>query len=1045
MTQSQNLPKKIKKDDLIGAVLVIGGGIAGMQASLDLTEMGYKVYLIEKNPSIGGRMAQLDKTFPTNDCSLCILAPKMVEVYRNQNIELLTYSEVKEVSGRVGHFLVKVLKKPRYVDESKCKGCGDCASKCPKIEAPNLFDMNLGKRKSIFIPFPQAVPPVYLIDPDMCLFINKEVCKVCERICEAEAINFDQKPEEILIDVGAIVVATGYDMWSSELPENWGYKYENVVSALEYERILCASGPMGGHVLRLSDEKEPEKIAFIQCAGSRDFNKGIPYCSSVCCMYTAKEAIITKEHSESSECYVFRHDIRAYGKNFYEFTQRAQEEYGVKYFNAKVSNITEDHETKDLIIHYEDLDDGKFNEFSANLVVLATPLVPSKGTGELAKILEIEIDKYGFFKEKEPFDKLISNREGIFLCGFCQGPLDIPETVANASGVANKVSSLLYPVKNTMIKEKVIIIEQKEVKPDDEPRIGVMICHCGINIANYVDIPSLIEYVKELPNVTVAENNLYSCSSDSQVRIKELINEYDLNRFIVASCTPRTHEKLFQETCEEAGLNKYLFEMVNIRDQCSWVHMTQKEDGTLKARDLVEMTIAKSRMLNPQQESTLPIIPEALIIGGGISGLTVALNIAQQGYQTHIVEKESQLGGNLNNLNQIFPEYQKATDFIKPIVEKVKSYPNINIYLNSNIKDIKGYIGNYEVQIAEKKEIVKDIKVGVILVATGAIEHKPNKKYNYDKEENVITQLELENKLKQGDLTWLDNIKSITMILCVNSRQKDGITYCSNICCSNALKNINILKALKPDLELILIYRDLQMAKKEYEEHYRNTRKEAIFLRYSLDKLPKISKPKKSNYNYKISLFEHNLKDNIKFYTDLVVLATPMVAPDDFSELSKMLKVPQDQSGFFLEAHVKLRPIDFATDGIFLCGSAHWPKNIQESIAQANGATGRAIRILGAKEMTTSGLVAEVTEDLCIGCGRCEDVCPYNAIELMEVEKTFEDYTINLKKSHVNSALCKGCGTCGAQCPVSAITINHFTFDQINTMIETYLVKNKIS
>ena len=1010
-----------------GAVLVIGGGIAGIQTSLDLTELGFKVFLVESTPSIGGRMAQLDKTFPTNDCSLCILAPKMVEVFRNPNIELMTYSEVIEVKGKAGHFKVKVLEKPRYVELDKCKGCGDCAAKCPKIEVPNVFDMSLGKRRSIYIPFPQAVPPIYLIDSELCLFFTKGVCKVCEKVCEAEAINYEQKPKEILIDVGAIVVATGFDMLSTELPGSWGYKYKNVVTALEYERILCASGPFGGHVLRLSDKTEPKKIAFIQCAGSRDVNIGIPYCSSVCCMYTAKEAIITKEHSESSDCYIFRHDLRAYGKNFYEYTQRAQSEYGVKYFNSKINKIKEDPETKDLIIHYEDFDDGKFHELKANLVVLATPLVPSKGSRSIAEILDINLDKYGFFKEKTPFDKLTSEREGIFLCGFCQGPLDIPETVADASGAANMVSKLLFPVKDSLIKEKEYHVEEKEVNPEDEPRIGVMVCHCGINIGKYVDVPQIVENIKPLPNVIVAEDNLYSCSSDSQARIKELIKEHDLNRFVVASCTPRTHEQLFQETCQEAGLNKYLFEMANIRDQCSWVHMTQKEDATQKAEELIEMAISKSRLLKPQKESNISIIPEALIIGGGVSGLTAALSIAEQGYATHIIEKESQLGGNLNNLNQIFPEYQKASEFLNPLINQVKSHSQINIHLASNVIDIKGFMGNYEIKFQDENNKINEIKVGTIIVATGAIEHKPDNLYNYTEEANVITQLELEQKLKKADNKWLDNIKSITIILCVNSRQETGITYCSNICCSNALKNINILKELKPDLELIVIYRDLQMSKKGFEEQYRKSRRKAMFLRYSLDKLPNVSKADNSEYNYKINLFEHNLKEGLEFFSDLIVLSSPLVAPDNFGDLSKILKVPRDQSGFFLEAHVKLRPLDFATDGIFLCGCAHWPKNIPESIAQANGAAGRAIRILGAKEMVTSGLTAEVNEELCISCGVCLKLCPYNAISKDDMDNV-----------SVNKLLCKGCGVCGASCPENAIIIHHFTKEQLLSEIIVY-------
>jgi heterodisulfide reductase subunit A len=1025
-----------------GSVLVIGGGIAGIQSSLDLTELGFKVYLVERNPSIGGRMAQLDKTFPTNDCSLCILAPKMVEVFRNPNIELMTYHEVKKVSGEPGNFSAVILKKPRYVDETKCKGCGDCATKCPKIEVPNLFDMKLGKRKSAYIPFPQAVPPVYLIDPELCLKINKGVCGVCAKVCQAEAIDFEQKPKEIELKVGAIVVATGFDMPAEKLTSRWGYKYDNVVSALEYERILCASGPFGGHVMRPSDQKEPEKIAFIQCAGSRDLHEGVPYCSTVCCMYTAKESIITKEHSEKSQCYVFRHDIRAYGKNFYEFTQRAQKEYGVKYFQTKISKIEEDTKNNDLIIHYENLKTGEFNDFQANLVVLATPLVPSNGTKILSNVLGIELDEYEFFREKDYFNKSKSTKDGIYLCGFCQGPMDIPETVADASGVAGQVAAFLNSVKFDHIKEKQLEVPELDIKDTDESRIGVLICHCGINIGKYVHVPLLAEYVRTLPNVVHCEDNLYSCSSDSQTRIKELITNHKLNRFIVASCTPRTHEALFQVTCQEAGLNKYLFEMVNIRDQCSWVHMDDAEAATKKAKDLIRMAVAKSRLLKPLKEELLKITPTALIIGGGIAGMSAALNIANQGFKTFIVEKESILGGNLNYLNVLYPIEQNASDFLNQTIDLVEKNKNIQVFLSAKINNVIGYVGNYVVTIADSDNKTQDLSIGTIIVATGGKEYKPKGLFHYnDQNKNVITQLELEQILKEKGKSWLTNINRITTVLCANARQLEGITYCSNICCGNSIKNISLLKKLKPELEIIVLYRDLQMAKKKYEEYYRERRKDAIFLRYDLDNLPIIKQINKNPEKYNIKFYDTNLQDFLDFETDLIILSTPIIPTDNLEELAKMLKVPLDRNGFFLEAHVKLRPLDFATDGIFLCGCAQWPKNVQDSISQANGAAARASRFLSAKEITTSGIVAEVDPISCIGCGKCESVCPYNAIDILESVKDFEDISLNVKKSFINSALCKGCGTCAATCPNGAISIKQYDFDQITAMIESYLLE----
>ncbi|MFX1480302.1 MAG: CoB--CoM heterodisulfide reductase iron-sulfur subunit A family protein, partial [Promethearchaeota archaeon] len=529
--------------------------------------------------------------------------------------------------------------------------------------------------------------------------------------------------------------------------------------------------------------------------------------------------------------------------------------------------------------------------------------------------------------------------------------------------------------------------------------------------------------------------------SDSQERIKELIAEHNLNRFIVASCTPRTHEPLFQETCQEAGMNKYLFEMVNIRDQCSWVHMTEKDAATKKSKDLLRMAVAKVRLIKPQSEEKLQITPTALIIGGGISGMTAALELANQGFKAYLVEKEDKLGGNLNNLNILYPIQENASFFLKDITERTKSHKNIEVFLKSKINSISGYIGNYDVSIGNSRAEVKELKIGTIIVATGAQELKPKGLFKYDgKDNDIITQLELEQKIQHNNKSWLDNIKRVTFILCAGARQKEGITYCSNVCCGTSIKNINILKELKPDIEIVVLYRDLQMAKKEFEEYYRNRRKDAMFIRYDLDQLPEIKKKKQ---NYRIKVFDTNLQDKIEYDTDMIVLATPMVPADNLEELAKMLKVPLDRTGFFLEAHVKLRPLDFATDGIFLCGCAQWPKNIQDSISQASGAAGRASRFLSAKEITTSGLVAEVNPDKCIGCGKCQEVCPYNAIELIDTTKDFEDLSIVVTKSFINSALCKGCGTCSATCPVGAIMVKHYDFDQISVMIDSYLLEKE--
>jgi heterodisulfide reductase subunit A len=606
--------------------------------------------------------------------------------------------------------------------------------------------------------------------------------------------------------------------------------------------------------------------------------------------------------------------------------------------------------------------------------------------------------------------------------------MDIPETVADASGVASQIAALLSDVKFTQVREKVFEIPEKEVKLTDEPRIGVLICHCGINIGKYVDIPCIIEHVKSLPNVVYCEDNLYSCSSDSQIRIKEVISEFNLNRFIVASCTPRTHEPLFQETCQEAGLNKYLFEMANIRDQCSWVHMTENNLATEKAIDLIEMAVAKSRLLEPQKEPRVSVTQEALIVGGGVSGMTAALNIANQGFPVYLVEKEEVLGGLLNDLFLLYPTQEDASKFLQEIIDRVEENKYIHVYLASRVKDVKGYVGNFDISIVDAKNNINEVKVGIIIVATGGRELKPINfpQYN-DMNQNIITQLELEHKLKGDDKSWLDNIERLTTILCANARGNEGKTYCSNICCAVSIKNMNILKELKPELEIIILYRDFQMAKKEFEEYFFDRRKDAILLRYDLDRRPEITKISKKPEKYEIKVFDTNLQDVITFETDSIVLSLPMIPPENSQNLAKMLKVPLDNHGFFLEAHAKLRPVDFATEGIFLCGCAHWPKHIQESITQANGAAGRASRFLSSEDLIASGLVAEVNSELCAGCKVCIKLCPYNAIS-----KNDED------EITINKLMCKGCGVCGASCPENAITVYHFTNEQILSEIIAY-------
>ncbi|MFX1260387.1 MAG: FAD-dependent oxidoreductase, partial [Promethearchaeota archaeon] len=780
--------EKNKGNEKNSNILVIGGGISGIEAALTLGEQGYRVILVEKTPSIGGRMAQLDKTFPTLDCSICILAPKMVEVARHPNVELLTYSEVQEVSGEVGNFKVKVLKKSRYVDIDKCTGCGACSEKCPMKKIPSEFEEEMGNRTAIYIPFPQAVPRKATIDAKNCLFFTKNACKLCEKECEAGAIIWDMEDQILEYNVASIIVATGIDLLDPSVLDRYHYgEYPNIVTSMQYERLLSASGPTEGELLRPSDKKHAYEIAFIGCVGSR--NESLcAYCSKFCCMYMAKEGVVTREHAPNTKVTIFFNDTRVIGKNQEEFIERAKEEYELKYFRGIPGDIREDPQTHDLLVKHANLDTGEVETARFDLVVLANAVIPRKDAKNLSNILGIETNALGFFKTKNSVEDLRSPREGIYVTGSCQSPDDIANSVAKASGAA--ALAALHAVTLSEEEQKVDLPPLKVVREGDEPRIGVFVCHCGINIGGYVDVPELVKYSKTLPNVVFAMDNKYSCSSLTQDIIKEKIEELNLNRIVVAACTPRTHESLFQKTVREAGLNEYLFNFVSIRELDSWVHMTDRDRATDKAKDLIRMGVARTRFLKTEFKIKGDVIPEALVIGGGIAGMTSAMEIAKKGFKTHLVEKEAKLGGQLNLIYKINFDKIDSKQFLAEKLIQYNNLKNIITYLNSEVVDVKGSIGDFKVKVKNRSDNkISEINVGVIIVATGAYEYKPKGWYHYGEDPRVMTQLELSEKLRNNELK---DGETLVFIHCVGSRQPEGgndCTYCSLICCSESIRH----------------------------------------------------------------------------------------------------------------------------------------------------------------------------------------------------------------------------------------------------------------
>ncbi len=1465
------------RDGKVGAVLVIGGGIAGMQSSLDLAESGFKVYLLDSSPSIGGVMSQLDKTFPTNDCAMCILSPKLVDVGRHQNIELITKAELERVEGKAGNFRVMIKKHPRYIDEDKCTGCGECTEACP-VEIDDGYEENLVKRKAIYRPFAQAIPNIFSIDKDnkppcrmacpagcnvqayvaliskgkfreayevirekipfpsicgrvchhpcedkcnradideaiaiaslkrfvadyvaeqeikedvdeierkeekiavigagpagltaaqdlvglgynvtvfeampaaggmmlsgipgyrlprseleseirsvlehvdlrtnspigsmkdlrelkdggyeaiflavgaqksrklniggadldgvlygieflrdmnlknkvkvgkkvvvvgggnvaidvamsslrsgaeevhiTCLECREEMpahkweiqdaidegirihcskgpkrvvgkngkvrgielitcssvfdedgrfnpnfvegsesildadtviiaigqqsdlsflednrgievtkagtikvdpttlstdtsgifaggdvvsgpasvveaidhgheaaisidryirgedlkegrerieeetaetpdreiplkkrqvmpclpvekrrnnfneislgfseetaveeanrclncgicseCLQCVENCEADAIRHDMTEEFIELDVGSIILALGFDEFNPKLKGEYGYgRFRNVITSIEFERIQSASGPSQGHIVRLSDGKHPKKIAFIQCVGSRD-RKTNQYCSSVCCMYATKEAIITKEHAADVECTIFYIDMRTFGKEFDQYYERAKNEHGIRYIRSRVPCV-EELSDGNLRITYEL--DGRLRDEIFDLVVLSVGLNPPKDAEKISEKTGVKLNEHGFCQSSE-FSPLETSVEGVYVCGAFEGPKDIPETVIQASGAASKAGGLLSSARGTLVKERVFPPE-RDVS-GEPPRIGVFVCNCGINIGGVVDVGGVVGYAKKLQDVVYAEENLYTCSQDTQEKIRDKIEEHNLNRVVVASCTPRTHEVLFQNTIREAGLNPYLFEMTNIRDQCSWVHRNEPEKATEKSKDLVRMAVAKARLLRPLKKGMVDMNPSAVVIGGGVSGMTAALELADKGFEVDLVEREGELGGNLRSIHYLLGGGDPRR-YLKEIIGEVAGNKRVNVFTRSEVVSVEGYVGNFLVTIGTggKK---REVGCGAIIVATGATEYKPEE-YLYGTDRRVVTQLEVEEKIAADEV----DAQNVVMIQCVGSREDDR-PYCSRICCSDAIKNAIKLKEKNPDTNIIILCRDIRAY--GFNEIYYNKARDmgVLFVRYDKERKPEVDL---DGGQLRVVVWDSFIDRRLSIKPDLLVLSSATVPQEDNEELSKMLKVPLSGDKFFLEAHMKLRPVDFATDGIFLCGMAHCPKTLGESVAQACAAASRAATLLSKEKLETEPITAFVDEALCRGCGRCEELCEFDAIKLDRVE--------DMLVSHVNEVLCKGCGVCSVECPSGAITMKHFTDKQISRMIEAAL------
>jgi heterodisulfide reductase subunit A len=991
-------------------VLVIGGGIAGIRSSLDLADAGAEVVLVERSPAIGGKMAALDKNFPTLDCSICIEGPVMSDVIEHDNIEVLTLAEVTELSGSAGAFTADVYQGPRFVGD-ECTRCDDCVQACPEY-TENEFDEGMGSRTAIFTPFEQAEPGPYVLDLETCLNDppNDVPCDRCQRACQPDCIDFGATPTEYEVDVSSVVVATGYDLLNPEVVDEYGYgEHPDVLTSMEYERLLDAAGPTEGEIVKPSDGEHPEDVLFVLCVGSRD-QRHCEYCSRVCCMYSNKQAIQTVDHGIDDVTALYM-DMRAYGKGFDDFYDRAREEAGVEYRRGRPASV--DTAGDAPVVRFEDTDESEVREEAYDMVVLAPAIIPSDGTPELAGRLGIEIDDDGFIASTEAGgDMTQTTREGVYAAGCATGPKDIPDSVAEAAGAASRalehVGERTWP-------------EPVNVEPIDatgEERVGVFVCHCGSNIAGTIDVEEVADWTADLPSVEYTEDVLFACAGNTQEHISEMVQEHDLNRVVVASCSPKTHGPTFERVLAEAGLNKYLLEMANLRNHNSWVH----DDGraaTEKAKDMVRMAVEKAAFLTPLEEIQQPVEQRAVVVGGGIAGMSAAATLAEQGHETHLIEREDELGGQLRHVDELHPGGRDADELLFRRREQLGE-TGVVVHTGTEIETVSGHVGNFAINLDDGETI----DAGAVVLATGAEVYEPDELAYADAQE-VITNRELEERLAEDEV----EADRVTFLGCVGSR--DGERGCSRYCCSSMVGQAKRLASDGATVDVVT--KDVRTFTREGEEAYRAAQDRGVrFFRYEQDR------PAKEAIDYdpdagELSFYERTLDREVVLEPALVVLAAGLrpTGVDVEDDVASQLTVTRDEEGFLLESHPKLGPVEASVGGVFMAGTAQGPKDVRDTVDQALGAASKASALVSKDEVAQEPLAATIDTETCIGCTRCADVCPYNAIEgeMQEPHSVIE-------------AACMGCGTCAAACPTDAITMPGFTDEQIKAQISAALEDN---
>ena len=1044
-----------KRTQDVATVMVLGGGVAGMRAAIDLAEAGIRAVLVETSHGLGGRVAQLGFMFPTHDCVLCrgtsdhgygctrpAISPAFMDYNLHPNIEVWTGTQVLDASGEAGDYTVTLRKYPRYVEPERCTNCGRCAEVCP-VEKPRGFEAGLTTRRAAYKIAPRAMPNAYVIDyGPYC-----DDCRRCEQICPTRAINLKDSAHDAEIRVDAIILAVGHQLYDPRLSEEFGYgRFPNVITSMEYERLASRAGPTEGMITRPSDGTAPKKAAWLQCIGSRD--QVHPYCSSICCMFAIKEAMLAKQRVPGVECRIFSMEERAFNKEYSAYLKQARDEYHIDFTHCRVSMLKEDPQTHNLVAEYVTAD-GARHQDTFDMVVLSVGMEPPAQATAVAKGLGIALNSYGFC-ETDKFSPLQTSKPGVYVCGAFQSPKEIAESIIDASGAAAEVMRLLSTKINRAprSREHPFIAHNGEFQPErnvsgEEPRVGVFVCSCGDAISQVVSTDALTVFARKLPSVTHTEDASYLCLPEGQARIRRAIEERGINRVVVAACSHRTHESLFQRVIREARLNANLVEMANIREGCAWAHRHDPAGATRKAQELVRVAAERGAQLTPVYKTGIKPIPRTLIIGGGVSGMTAALAVADTGYEVVLVEREENLGGNLHNIH-FTSEGANPQRLLRDLVNRVVGHDRIRVFTRSQVIEHRGHVGAFRTVLSTRVKGVSApvqsiIEHGATIVATGGQEHR-GKEYLLGQDPRVVTQHQLEETVIHAP-ERITALKRVVVIQCV--REPGHPDYCSRVCCTNTMKNATRIKMLNPNCEVVVLYKDI-ITYGFREQYYTEARRRGVlFIRYPEDTKPIVEVKDErgemkewgtlpqgdiSFTSLQVRVQEPVLKQELTLHPDLLVVSTQVTPSDGTAELAQTLRVPLSSEGFFMEAHLKMRPMDFMEEGIFIAGMAHYPKFIEESIAHALAAAARVVTILSQEPLYIGGVVAQVDQAKCVGCLTCTRTCPFL---IPQIDSTVPGNGGIIGAAWIDPAKCQGCGTCTGECPATAIQLVNYRDEQV--------------